>query len=119
MLTSAGMVRLNVGLGVGSGESPEHLLEALRFLIQATRFEQGCLGCSAWAELDSSVHYFEEWETEEDMRRRVCSPRFTSLLAVIESARQTPHVQFDFIGSTRALDYVAEVRELTNPAGGD
>ena len=113
------MVRLNVGLNVGFGESSEHLLEALRFLIQATRFEPGCLGCSAWAESDSTVHYFEEWETEADMRRRVRSSHFTSLLAVIESAQQKPHLQFDFIASTRALDYIAEVREVTIPASGD
>jgi quinol monooxygenase YgiN len=115
----AAMVRLSVGLEVGFGESSEQMLDALRFLVQATRFETGCLGCSAWAESDSTVHYFEEWETEADMRRRVCSPRFTSLLAVIETARQTPHLQFEFIASTRALDYIAEVREITTPAAGD
>jgi hypothetical protein len=56
------------------------------------------------------VHYLEEWETEADVRRRVRSARFTSLLAVIESAQERPRVQFDFVTSTRGLDYVAQVR---------
>jgi quinol monooxygenase YgiN len=113
------MVRLNVRLGADSSESVENLLEALRFLIAAPRLEPGSLGCSAWTESDSTVHYLEDWETEADMRRRVRSPRFTSLLSVIESADHQPHVQFDFIATTRAIDYVAEIRAATSHASGD
>lgn len=59
------------------------------------------------------MRYVEEWATEEDMRRRVQSDSFTSLLAVMESAEK-PEVQFDFVTTTRGLDYVEEARaELT------
>jgi quinol monooxygenase YgiN len=110
------MVRLNVRLDADSSESVENLLEAFRFLIAATRLEPGSLGCSAWAESDSTVHYIEDWETEADMRRRVRSPRFTSLLSVVESANQQPHVQFDFVTATRAMDYIAEIRDIRTHA---
>jgi hypothetical protein len=56
------------------------------------------------------VHYLEEWDTEADIERRVRSPRFTSLLAVVESAEEQPHMQFDFVTCTRGIDYVAEIR---------
>jgi hypothetical protein len=56
------------------------------------------------------VHYVEEWATEADIRGRVCSGSFTSLLSIIESAREEPQVQFDFVTSTRGLEYIAEVR---------
>ena len=72
--------------------------------------EAGCLGCSTWCDPDGTVHYVEEWASDADMRRRVQSARFTSLLAILESALEPPHVQFDFVASTRGLDYVAEVR---------
>ena len=85
-------------------------MEAFRFLIVSTRLEPGCLGCSVWNEPDSTVHYLEEWSTEDDIRHRVESDRFTSVLALLESVREQPHVQFDFVSSTRGLDYVAEVR---------
>ena len=62
---------------------------------------------------DLSVHYMEEWATEADMRRRVQSDLFTSLLGIVEAARE-PRVQFDFVDSTRGLDYVAEVRDHFN-----
>ncbi len=104
------MVRLSVAFSADSGRCAEDILEALRFLMTGTRLEPGCRGCSAWAEPDLTVHYLEEWETEADMRRRVRSPRFTSLLAVMESPQEPPKVQFDFVTSTRGLDYVAEIR---------
>jgi hypothetical protein len=43
------------------------------------------------------------------MRARVLSDRFTSLLAILESSEE-PRVQFDFVTTTRGLDYVAQVR---------
>lgn len=105
------VVRFTVTLSA-SAKDAKGLVEALRFLMMSTRPERGCLGCYVWTEPDSSVHYVEEWSNEEDMRRRVGSDRFTSVLALLESAREAPHVQFDFVSSTRGLDYVAEVRQF-------
>jgi quinol monooxygenase YgiN len=108
------MVRLTVALSTSSSRSAHDLQEALRFLISGTRLEAGCRGCSVWVDPDSTLQYVEEWETEADMRQRVRSPRFTSLLGIIESADGPPHVQFDFVASTRGLDYVAQVRGETS-----
>ena len=103
------MVRLTVALHAPSTRRAHDLLEALRFLGLSARLEPGCLGCFSWAEPDSTVHYVEEWETEADIRHRVRSDRFTSLLAVVESGTD-PRVQFDFVTQTRGLDYVEEAR---------
>lgn len=104
------MVRLTVTLRPSVGRVVD-LIEAFRFLIVSTRLEPGNLGCSVWTEPDSSVHYVEEWSTEGDIRRRVGSDRFTLVLSLLESVREAPHVQFDFVSTTRGLDYVAEVRQ--------
>jgi quinol monooxygenase YgiN len=103
------MVRLTVSLDATSLRAAQDLLDAFRFLIPATRLEPGCLGCSAWKEPGPTVHYTEEWTTEAAMRERVLSHPFTLLLAILESVQQ-PRVQFDFVSSTRGLDYLAEVR---------
>lgn len=103
------MVRLSVALKVASVRAAEALLEACRFLSANTRQDPGCVDCSAWLEPDSIVRYTELWATEPDMRRRVRSESFTSLLGIVESAREAA-VQFDFVTSTRGLDYVEEVR---------
>jgi hypothetical protein len=103
------MVRLSVALNAASAHSAQDLLEALRFVAVSARVEPGCQGCFAWLDPDSTVRYVEEWVTEADIRRRVRSDAFTSVLAVVEAA-QEPLVQFDFVSKTRGLDYVAEIR---------
>jgi quinol monooxygenase YgiN len=107
--TGPGMVRLTVAVSATGVRSPQDLLDAFRFVVMGTRLESGCLGCSAWADPDATVRYVEEWLTEADMRRRVRSDDFTSLLSIVESAGD-PRVQFDFVTTRRGLDYVAEVR---------
>ena len=68
-------------------------------------------------EEDTTLHYAEEWATEADMRRRVQSDCFTSLLGVVlEAAAEPPRVQFDFVTNTRGLDYVEEVRHCGSEA---
>jgi quinol monooxygenase YgiN len=60
----------------------DQLVCALRFLASPTRVGPGCLGCRVWTEdgEESLVRYEEEWATEQAMRLRVRSERFTRLL---------------------------------------
>ena len=102
------MVRLTIALHACTACIAQDLLDALRFLAVGTRLEPGCVACSAWSDANG-VRYVEEWMTEADMRRRVRSDAFTSVLSIVESATE-PRVRFDFIATTRGLDYVAEVR---------
>jgi quinol monooxygenase YgiN len=104
------MVRLSITLNAASARDADSLVEGLQFLVPSTRLEPGCIGCSAWSDPDSTVRYLEDWATEADLRRRVLSDPFTTLLAVVEFA-QHAQVQFDFVTQTRGLDYVVEVRE--------
>jgi quinol monooxygenase YgiN len=104
------MVRLTVTLSASSQRYVQDLLEALRFLMLGIRLQPGCRDCSVWVDFESTVHYIEEFETEADMRHRVESSKFTSLLSVIESAHQPPCMQFDFVTRTRGLEYVSQVR---------
>jgi quinol monooxygenase YgiN len=104
-----GMVRLTVVFHASARRADE-IIEALRFLMVTTRAEPGCLSCGVWKDSESAVRYLEEWATETDMRERVRGERFTKLLSVIESVEKPPVVQFDFVTTTRGLDYVAEIR---------
>jgi hypothetical protein len=114
------MVRLKVALAASPGYAPR-LLDALRFLIGETRLEDGCVTCAAWIDAgppggyDATVHYLEERENEPNMRQRVLSDAFTSLLSVMEAATRAPHIEFDFTAAQRGLDYIAEVRQQPDP----
>ena len=103
------MVRLMVALRASSTGYAQELLEAFHFLGLSTRLEPGCLGCSAWTDPEWTVRYVEEWATENDMRRRVQSESFTTLLAVMERSEE-PEVHFDFVTNSRGLDYIEEAR---------
>jgi len=110
------MVRLRAALQASSTSRAREFLEALRYIALGTRCDPGCLSASAWVDPDSLVHYVEEWATEPEMRRRVRSAQFVSLLAIVESA-SNPEVQFDFVSETRGLEYVAEARNDTASRG--
>jgi hypothetical protein len=104
------MLRLNVTLSASSPKNAENLLEGLQYQSSSTRLEHGCLGCGAWMGPDATVRYCEDWATEDDLRRRVQSERFISLLSVVEAAADA-QVRFDFVNKSRGLDYVVELRE--------
>ncbi len=103
------MVRLHVALGAAPRRA-QAIAEALQSMQISTRLERGCLGCSVWQEGDGQVHYSEEWATEDDLQARVRSPRFVSLISLMEAASEPPKVQFQFVERTRGLEYVEEVR---------
>ena len=107
------MVRLNITLRAASAADAEGLAEGLRFQVPGTQLEKGCIGCMTRFGADFTVFYVEEWATEADVRQRVISDRFTSLMAVVEAAAHA-EVQFDFVHETRGLEYVFEVREQTS-----
>ncbi len=112
MLERPTMVRLTVALTAASARAADELLEGFQYLVVSTRLERGCIACSAWMDSDSTIRYVEEWATEADMRLRVRSDRFTSVLAIVESAREAD-VHFDFVTTTRGLEYVEEARKET------
>jgi len=113
-----GVVRLAVALAAPAC-GPNQVVHALRLLASPTRIEPGCLDCRVWIDdnEESLVRYVEEWATEDAMRLRVRSERFTRLLEVLESAPTPPSVQFDFVTETRGLDYVEEVRNTDGLRG--
>jgi quinol monooxygenase YgiN len=108
------MVRLLVTVRARTPRNAADVTDALRYLALRTRHEPGCLDCAVSGAGDS-IKYTEEWAGEAEMRQRVRSDKFTALLAVVETA-DAPQVRFEFIGGTRGLEYVEEVRR---ESGGD
>lgn len=87
---------------------------ALNSVMLATRRTRGCLGCSLSTDMSDLVtlRYVEDWESEEGLRRQVQSERFGALVVLVESATETPHIEFVLPDGTRGLDYATEVRHV-------
>jgi quinol monooxygenase YgiN len=85
---------------------------ALNDLLVSTRAEPGCLGCFLSTQMSESAgfKYVEEWDSEADLKRHLCSDRFAKLAQLLESATVPPHVEFSLPGGLRGLDYADAVR---------
>jgi len=85
---------------------------ALHTLMDDTRIARGCIGCSVATGLgeQGTVRYVEEWETEDDLRRRLRCNSFAQLVALMDTAIQPPHVEFALPHGRRGLDFAVEVR---------
>jgi len=94
----------------------QRITVALHSMIDQTRAVHGCLGCSITTRIGKRalVRYTEEWESEEDLRRRVRSSAFTGVAALMESAIKPPRVEFALQSGTRGLDFVEEVQRSRN-----
>ena len=84
---------------------------ALQSVMLSTRQEVGCLGClvSTSASDRVTVRYAEDWDTEEHLRLHVRSDRFRALAGLIETAIETPRVEFVLPDGTRGIEYAEEV----------
>lgn len=84
----------------------------LHSLAADTRTTRGCVGCSVSTDISSrgTVRYTEEWQTEEDLRRRVRSDMFAYIVALMEDTNDPPRIEFRLAHETRGLDFIEEVR---------
>ena len=88
------------------------MVQALHMLTRAVRAEKGFIASFLCLEADdaNTIRYEERWQTREDFEQQLRSPRYTRLLALMESARERPSLEFHFVSETRGLEYVAAVR---------
>jgi quinol monooxygenase YgiN len=88
---------------------------ALHSLAADTRTTRGCIGCSVSTDIGKrgTVRYVEEWQTEDDLKRRVQSDTFSQLVTLIDDATQPPRIEFSLDRETRGLDFVEEVRRTS------
>jgi quinol monooxygenase YgiN len=108
---SAPVVRMTVHWSVPVGET-RPMTAALHTLMVTARAERGCLACSLSTEMGekATLHYVQDWATEDDLRRQLRSDWFVSFAALMERATSRPDIEFSLHGDMRGLDYVDEVR---------
>jgi quinol monooxygenase YgiN len=96
---------------VPAGES-KSIVSVLQGLMISTRSEPGCIGCSLSSDVNTHVviHYIEEWDSEEDLKRQVRSDSFVVLAELMEHASENPTIEFALNRSIRGLDYAEEIR---------
>ena len=88
------------------------MLQALRTVMVRAQFEQGYEGATLYTEANEvdRLCYIEEWDTEPDLEREIRSPRFGYILAISETAVETPVVLIRALSDARGLEYVQALR---------
>jgi quinol monooxygenase YgiN len=95
------------------------ILAPQKFLERRSFLHAGVLAVDTLGQLDpdsldvddaNAIHYEERWRSPQDIETQVRSPRYTHLLALMESASEQPSLEFHFVSETRGLEYVASAR---------
>ena len=104
-------VRMTIEWLVPLGET-RPITMALHAVAADTRDVRGCVGCSVLTDIGKSgaVRYVEDWQTEEDLRRRLQSDTFNQVITLIDRASRAPRIEFALPQGPRGLDFVEEVR---------
>jgi quinol monooxygenase YgiN len=110
------MAHLALSLLAPRGQAAE-IAEALRSLSHRARLDRGCESSEVYASVEdqSRLTLQQEWVAEADLARYVRSDDFTEVLALVEVAAAPPVLEFQCAGTTRGLDYVAELRGSGGP----
>jgi hypothetical protein len=71
-----------------------------------------CVRCHVSTDVVSAdtIHYVEEWVTDEALRDQMRSDRFQWLIGLMEAAAEPPQVDVQVICETRGLDYIRHAR---------
>ena len=104
-------VRMTIEWLVPLGET-RPITMALHAVAADTRDVRGCVGCSVLTDIGKTgaVRYVEDWQSEEDLRRRLQSDTFNQVITLIDRASRPPRIEFALPHGTRGLDFVEEVR---------
>lgn len=104
-------VRMTIEWLVPLGET-RPITMALHAVAADTRDVRGCVGCSVLTDIGKTgaVRYVEDWQSEEDLRRRLQSDTFNRVITLIDEASRAPRIEFALPQGTRGLDFVEEVR---------
>jgi len=104
-------VRMTIEWFVPVGQT-RPMTMTLHSLAADMRTTRGCVGCSVSTDISNrgTVRYTEEWQTEEDLRRRVRSDSFGYIVALMEDTSDPPSIEFRLARGTRGLDFIDEVR---------
>jgi quinol monooxygenase YgiN len=88
------------------------LVQALRGLARSARSERGFISSRVCQEEANSNEFFyeEEWTSREELERQIRSPRYSRLLALMETSKTQPRLEFRLVAEVRGLEYVETLR---------
>jgi quinol monooxygenase YgiN len=90
-------------------------MQVLQILYSTTERilgQSGCISCGIYQDIQDHerIIYMEEWESEKDMNRHLCSDRYMRILTAMEFAGEPPEIKFYSVASTKGIEAVHTAR---------
>ena len=94
---------------------PEKQLEVMQTLlsmIEPTEKEAGCLGYTAFCDMEEKGLFslLEEWETREDLDQHLKTHRFGVLLGIKTLLCEPPKIQIHTVAQSEGMDAIVAAR---------
>lgn len=89
----------------------DEIMRTFRSLVGATRVKQGNISCNLCQEVDNENAFYliEEWKTEKDLNRNICSMHYKKLLALVDMSEKSPQIRFNTSFNQGGLKYIEKV----------
>jgi quinol monooxygenase YgiN len=87
-------------------------LKILKSIAGHSKIDPGCLGCHIYEDLqeDNVLVYEEMWRSEEDLKRRLRSAEYRTMLLVMEMALKHPEVRFNKVSTSTGMEMIEKAR---------
>jgi quinol monooxygenase YgiN len=94
------------------------LLALLQALLEPTRVEPGCLGCSLQADSGdaAALTLVQEWTSQQALDRHLQSDARKSLIATMEMSAAAPVVHFDTVVRREGMEAIEQALLRTTEA---
>lgn len=97
-------------------EKQSEVLEILGSTIEQAQFEQGCISCRVYRDVDDSraIMLEELWASDEDVQHHLQSDKYRKILLVVEMALEPPDIRFDTIVQSSGMETIEQARTPSN-----
>jgi quinol monooxygenase YgiN len=94
-------------------ERRDEVLKTLWSFVGPTRVQTGCLSCQIYHESGNpnALTIVEEWETQEDLDRHICSDEYRKILAVMDLSSTPPGIKFSRVTEIKGMEVIETARE--------
>ena len=91
-----------------SPERRDELLNALKLLINPVTVAPGCIQCRLFEDTSETGSFMiiEEWQTRDDLVRRLKTDHFRRLLTVLEMSSTPPEVRCEKVLNVNGIETI-------------
>jgi len=95
-----------------SPEKKADLLQTIRWMLEPTRVERGCINFHYYQDIENEnvIFLVQEWENKADIDTHMRTDTYKNLLSAMDLLSKPPEIKFNTVSDTGGLEVIEEVR---------